>query len=760
MLAARRPQAVAVKSGLRRLRNASRAPAGPPVPIATNYRRGLSFSLGAGRGSRETFMRQYGASGTVFSIVSLLQQSSASARWHLYKKQPQDGRRRYSSGDQGSDQRTEVVVHPALSLWNKPNDFMSGFEFREGSQQHQELTGETFWVLNREVVTFPTAMWYVRPDRMEPVPSPDDYLVGWIYTGPSGEQVPLKLTEVIQEKTPDPLDPFRGAGPVASILANIQQQKYATDYQRNLFINGADPGGVITFPGGTVKMTDREFDEFTDRWRESHQGIARAGAVAVLENGAVFNAAGMSNKDLEYGNLRLANRDEIREAWRMHKSMLGTVEDVNRANAQTAEEVFTGWQIDPRLERRRDTLNHKLLPMFGDATVEFDFEDPTPTNPEAASNEMVAKATAAQTLVNAGYDPADVLEVVGLPDMGVVEKATQEPALPPAWVPAAPGGAPVPGDGPAPRETVNILRSRPRALASSGQSGASWPGWQLDMQAVAYWAPLLAAAVTGALSGARAEQLAAAYLAAYPDGPSPGQGKREASAAAAAWLAAQGVTFVPAVSALTPGIITDAYLIGASSAAALAAGSAPDTGSWQPGDTREAERVIAALGLAAALTAALAAAALDAREISGRYLDAVAAELAAGAAAGLAAAAIAAAVADVLASGPRASSAVLNAVTVTCGGAAMGAYRDRDIAEGIWLTQEDKAVDGLCRANAEASPLPLGTQYPSGAVAPPAHVNCRCALIPAPAAPAADMAALLRRILSDGYVPVETGGRR
>lgn len=453
-----------MKSGLRRIRNAAKG--GPPVPMSSyGYRRGNMFDLGTGRASRETMLRAYGRSGTVFSIVSLLQQAAASPVWHLYKKQPQDGRRRYTTGDRGSDQRTEVIQHAALSLWNKPNDFHTGFEFREGSNQHEELTGETFWVLDREVTTFPTSMWYVRPDRMEPIPSVDDYLLGWMYTGPNGEQVPLSLDEVIFERLPDPLDQFRGAGPVSSILPNIDQQRYATEYQRNLFLNGADPGGIIQVD---KRLSDAEWDEITGRWREAHQGVARAGRIGVLEAAATWIPGnGQNNKDLEYGNLRLANRDELREAWRMHKAMLGTVEDVNRANAQTAEEVFTGWLAVPRLERRKDTLNYKLLPTFGASGqgVEFDYEDPSPDNREVDNAELTAKATAAQTLVNAGYDPADVLEVVGLPDMDVVEKATQQPALPPAWVPGAPAVPAAPDNEPA---QDGEMAARLRRVLSNG----------------------------------------------------------------------------------------------------------------------------------------------------------------------------------------------------------------------------------------------------------------------------------------------------
>lgn len=417
-----------MKSGIRRLT----AQGKPPIPLgnASKFSRGLSLNLGTGRQDRETLMRQYGMNGTVFSIVSLLSEATAAPAWCLYKKQPVDGRRRYGTSDAGSDQRVEVVQHAAIKLWNNPNDFNTGFEFREASQQHQELTGETFWVLDTET-GFPTNMWCVRPDRMEPIADPTDYLIGWIYTGQTGEQVPLKSSEVILEKRPDPLDPYRGLGPVQAIMPNIQQQRYATEYQRNLFLNGADPGGIITIPN---RMSEPDLDEFVDRWREAHRGVARAGQVGILEDGMKYSPTAHSNKDLEYGELRLANRDELREAYRIHKAMLGTSDDVNRANAQTAQEVFTAWEVIPRLNRRRDTLNSKLLPMFGSAGqgVEFDYHDPSPVNAEAAASEMVQKANAAKTLVDAGYDPSDVLEVVGLPDMSVADiKAPEGQQTPP-----------------------------------------------------------------------------------------------------------------------------------------------------------------------------------------------------------------------------------------------------------------------------------------------------------------------------------------
>lgn len=400
------------------------AQAKPPVPIAGTYSRNHIFDIGAGRANRTSYLNTYGRSGTIFSIVSLLAQAAASPEWHLYKKQPVDGRVRYTTGDRGSDQRIEVVSHAAIKLLNRPNDFFTRFEFFEGCNQHLELTGETFWVVGKEF-NMPTSLWYVRPDRIEPVPDPEDFLVGWIYTGPNGEQVPLNLDEVIIERLPDPTDPFRGAGPVSSIIPNIEQQRYATEYQRNLFISGAAPDGIIEVP---TTLSEREFQELIERWRETHQGVARAGRVGVLENGSKWIPRAATNRDMEYTQLRLNNRDELREAWRIHKAMLGTVEDVNRANAQTAEEVFVGWQEIPRLNRRKNTLNHKLLPMFEGPNpgVEFDYEDPSPRNREEDYEELSAKARAAQLLVDAGYDPEDVCETVGLPSMAFVGVTDRE----------------------------------------------------------------------------------------------------------------------------------------------------------------------------------------------------------------------------------------------------------------------------------------------------------------------------------------------
>jgi HK97 family phage portal protein len=443
------------------------------------------FGAMTGRGDNETYMRSFGSAGTIFQIVSLLAGSCAAPEWRLYRKPKADGRQRYTTGDRGSDQRIEVLQHQALNVWNAPNPFSTGVQFREAGWQHMELTGEQWWIVARDSrASFPTGLWLVRPDRMEPVPSVEKYIAGYIYTGPSGEKVPLRTDEVILTKFPNPLDPYRGLGPVQSVLVDIDAMKYSAEWNRNFFINSATVGGVIQVPGS---MDDPEFDRFSARWREAHQGVSRAHRVAVLEGGAEYIPNQSSMKDMDFVNLRGVSRDVLREAWGIHKSMLGNADDVNRANSQTAEEVFGRWKILPRLDRQRDILNSVYLPLFGTTGegVEFDYVNPLPDDREADNAELTAKTSAYSVLIQAGVDPEEAAKVVGLPPM---KHVTPVPALPP--VPTADqgeqdeqaGNDPAENDAPVQNRLRNITAPRVLNAVADGHDPSQVDLSEMDAQ--------------------------------------------------------------------------------------------------------------------------------------------------------------------------------------------------------------------------------------------------------------------------------------
>lgn len=62
--------------------------------------------------------------------------------------------------------------------------------------------------------------------------------------------------------------------------------------------------------------------------------------------------------------------------------------------------------------------------------------------------------------------------------------------------------------------------------------------------------------------------------------------------------------------------------------------------------------------------------------------------------------------------------------------AVMYAYRRTGVHLVRWVIADANACPA-CKENAHAGPHPLGTPFPTGAIAPPEHPRCRCALIPA-----------------------------
>lgn len=387
-----------------------------PVPYFSSTN---SWFGGLSRGEKASELAAMGANGTLFSIINRTSTSTAAPRWHLYR-----------SAASGLDEdRVDVTKHQALKIWNRPNDFFTGQLFRETFMQHFDLTGECYWVVERSSVlrSIPLGMWPVRPDRMEPVPSKDDYLQGWVYTGPSGEKVPLELDEVIQLRMPNPLDPYRGMGPVGAILVDLESARFASEYNRRFFLNSAQPSGVINV---NKRLSDTEWRELSERWGENHKGVRNAHRVGILEGeNWKYEQTGYSMKDMQFAELYGLSSKVIREAFGMPKFAVGDVDDVNRATADASKAWFAEALTVPRLNRIKDALNTMYLPMFGTAGegVEFDYENPVPPDIEQENATRESKANAYKTLVDAGVDPDDAARVAGLPQM---RRATQQIGVP------------------------------------------------------------------------------------------------------------------------------------------------------------------------------------------------------------------------------------------------------------------------------------------------------------------------------------------
>jgi HK97 family phage portal protein len=360
---------------------------------------------------------------TLFSIVDLVATSVAEPDWHLYRRQ---------SPEQPAREREIVTDHPAARVWAHPNNHYTQDEFIEAIQQHYELTGEFWWVLEDQGGMI-SGVWPIRPDRMAPVASRSEFISGYRYTI-GGETVPLTREQVVYERRMNPFDPWRGLSPVASLVIDVDADRAASIWNAVFFKNGAEPGGVLQLKRKEI-MDDHEWARWVEHWKQSHQGASNAHTVAVMEMGE-FIPSQYTQRDMQFVQLRDFSEKRVKQAYRISKAMLGEVDDVNRANNEAQLNMFARSIVRPRLKRLRRALNEKFLPRFRVAntingvtrggTLEFDFVDPTEADVEAARADQTANVTAAMALVGAGADWDQTLAAFKLP--AVPRNATLEPS--------------------------------------------------------------------------------------------------------------------------------------------------------------------------------------------------------------------------------------------------------------------------------------------------------------------------------------------
>lgn len=441
------------------------------VPLTSRSRFVMPSPFGTG--GREAQMNAMGAVGTLFSIVNRTSGDTSRVPWHLWR-----------SAASGKDEdRTEVLAHQALKLWKTPNPFMSGEEWREVAQQHLDLVGESWTIVVRVPRTnIPMELWPIRPDRMRPLEHPEKFISGYEYTSPDGIKIELGIDDVLFIRMPNPLDPYRGMGPVQSIMTRLDSSRYSAEWNRNFFRNSATPGGVVEFEG---TLSDEDFDQFQLRWNETHKGVANAHRVALLERGGKWVDRKITHDDMQFSEMDRVDREVIREAFGIHGHMLGISENVNRANADAAEVTYSRHLTVPRLARWKGLANGKYLRLFGGAGtgVEFDHDNPVPEDPEGERKERKNKAETAAIYIKAGWPGDAVGEALELPD---VLRTTWEkpeppaPLIPPGVAPGSTKEAPAKAPKKASARGARIVAELPAHDLSDVQAE-----WQAALDALA-----------------------------------------------------------------------------------------------------------------------------------------------------------------------------------------------------------------------------------------------------------------------------------
>jgi HK97 family phage portal protein len=345
----------------------------PAVPYLYNYGQAIPPDR-----DMRGFINAFGEVGWLFAVLSKIAQGVADAEWCLYTER--------------NGELTEVENSPIMALLDFVNPFQTFQEFIELHEIYMGLTGESFWVINRNKGGLPGEMWIVPPDKISVVPSKKDFIAGYVYQIGS-EKIPLDKELVIHHKLPNPSNPYRGLGPVQALAYDLDSELYAGKWNRNFFYNSARPDGILSFD----TLSEEQYTRLKLQWNERYKGTANAHKMALVEGAAKYQQVSVSAKDMDFKELRLLNRDNILGIFGMPLSVMGITENVNRANAEAGDYTFARWIVTPRLKRLQGKLNEQFIPMWPHSeNLYLDFDDVVPESVEE-------KRALAESGIKSGY---------------------------------------------------------------------------------------------------------------------------------------------------------------------------------------------------------------------------------------------------------------------------------------------------------------------------------------------------------------------
>ena len=282
-------------------------------------------------------------------------------------------------------QLEEVLDHPLLHLFTQVNGEHNAFDLWELTTLYQEVSGSCYWKLDLNALGVPEAIWVLPSHQVRPVRQPGSAALLDSYEFASGAKLHrFRPGEVIHFKYPDPRNPYgSGLSPLRACYESALLTSHYNARRLAIFDNDALPSAVVS---PEEQMGEPERDRIERQWNQKFRK-GGAGKVIVGETRLKIDLLDRSLGDLAQLAEQKATKEEIANAFHVPLSYLTA--ETNLANLQAAEQQHRTLAIAPRLRRRDEKLNERLLPLYDPSGRLFVLsDDPTPDRGEAELRQL------------------------------------------------------------------------------------------------------------------------------------------------------------------------------------------------------------------------------------------------------------------------------------------------------------------------------------------------------------------------------------
>lgn len=235
-------------------------------------------------------------------------------------------------------------------------------ELLEAHSKSMDLYGEAFWYFSKgETNRKPMGIYLLDPSAMTVLVAADR-VTGYVYQK-DGNRVSFDLDEILHRKNEDPRSPFRGYGPMQAAGWFVRSTRYTYTYVNNLLENNAIPAGVVV---AKSQVNDADWELFKTEWKSKYTGTANAGKTAFIRGQDLdFVKTGLSLGEIDVEKIKNSNRDDIMVMFGISKPMMAIFDDINRASATVAKQLFAMTYTKPELRALTRKLTKKVNSWYG-----------------------------------------------------------------------------------------------------------------------------------------------------------------------------------------------------------------------------------------------------------------------------------------------------------------------------------------------------------------------------------------------------------
>jgi len=269
-----------------------------------------------------------------------------------------------------ADDAEEIVAgHRLVDLITNVNSQYDIFQLQAITTGYLGLTGNCYWVLLRDSLGIPDAIWVAPAEFMRVIPSSDTLVAGYVYRHGQLKKT-FDVDDVVHFRSPAPGVKFQfyGRGDLMGAVDDFNLLQHMYNFEMALFKNGGIPATMINVAGN---WTEEQKTSFREQFLQRFGGSENAGRPIVGENISV-ERLGMEPKEMAYQGARKFSNTNIYSNFGIPEAMM-TGQVSTRAALEASIAQIAIFTIQPYLTLIQQALNAQLVPAYTDPIyVEFD----------------------------------------------------------------------------------------------------------------------------------------------------------------------------------------------------------------------------------------------------------------------------------------------------------------------------------------------------------------------------------------------------